>query len=201
MSDEERKAIQKRAGIAGGIGGAAMGVLAGLWSSETISTSTLGALVIVPLVLFFIVGRNIILLRQRVTIASAIWRYNRDFLASTLGYVVALSLAIYLWNNVEGARQFAWALALLPIAPTFAMIFFMGRYLNEETDEFLRHRAVMSSMVGLGFVLVLGTAWGFMETFGAVPHVWAWWVVPCWAIGLGLGQAYFGMRDNREEAV
>lgn len=191
--------LKRRAGIAGGIGGAAWGILSGLWASGTISTSTLGALLIVPLVLFFIAGRNIILLRKDGSFSSAIWRYSRDFLASTLAYVIALSVAVYLWNNVDSIRQFAWALALLPIAPAFAMIYFMGRYLNEETDEFLRHRAAMSSLIGLGLVLILGTFWGFMETFGVVPNIWAWWVVPVWAIGLGLGQAWFGLRDNREQ--
>ena len=192
--------LKRRAGIAGGIGGAASGLLAGLWASGMISTPILGGLLIVPLVLFFFVGRSIILLRKDEAIANAVWRYNRDFLASTLIYVAALSAAVFLWNNVEGARQFAWALALLPIAPTFAMIYFMGRYLNEERDEFLRHRAAMSSLIGLGLVLLLGTFWGFMETFGVVPNIWAWWVVPAWAIGLGLGQAWFGLRDNREES-
>ena len=200
MSDEHRKRMQRRIGIGGGLGGAAWGLLYGLWSTGLISTSVFGVLLIVPVGLFFVVTRNLALLGKSGAVARPIWRYNRDFLCAMAAYVAAMFVAIGLWNSDSGAREFAWAIALLPMLPTFAMIYVMGRYLTEETDEFQRHRVIMSAIVGLGFVLVLGTGWGFLETFSVVPNIWAWWVVPGWAIGLGLGQAWFGLRDERHDA-
>ena len=79
------------------------------------------------------------------------------------------------------------------------MIIIMARYLMEETDEYLRHRASFSSLIGLGVVLVLGTVWGFLETFGLVPHIWAWWVMPAWAIGLGIGQGVLSLSEKSGE--
>jgi len=80
--------------------------------------------------------------------------------------------------------------------PIYAMIWAMARYLVEEDDEFLRHRAIMASLFGLGLVLAAGSFWGFLETFGVVPHVDAWWTFPAWAIGMGIAQCWMSWRDR-----
>lgn len=123
-------------------------------------------------------------------------RYNRRVLFASFGYVLGLGIAISIWNRYEVTGGAAIALALLPSLPTFGMIWAMGRYLVEETDEYLRHRAIMAAVLSLGLVLALGIFWGFLEMFEVVPHVWAWWVLPVWAIGLGLAQFWMMVRDR-----
>jgi hypothetical protein len=130
----------------------------------------------------------------------AINRYNLRMMAASLAYVAGLLIAVWVFNRFQPEPSIVFAISLLPTVPALAMIFFMFRYIVEETDEYLRHRASLASLIGLGLVLGLGTIWGFMETFGLVPHVWAWWVVPAWAIGLGIGQAILGRRENEENA-
>jgi len=133
--------------------------------------------------------------------SAALMRYNHRLLATVLAYVVGLMVAVSLYDR--GGLEPIWAAAvtLLPTLPALAMIVVMGRYLIEETDEYLRHRASLSAIIGLGCVLVLGTIWGFLETFGVVPHVWAWWVVPVWAVGLGIGQAILSARYNTDDEL
>lgn len=131
--------------------------------------------------------------------SPALARYNTRFLLATFGYVVGMFAAMAIYNAGMPAGPLAYAVSLLPTLPALAMIFVMGRYLVEETDEYLRHRASLSAIIGLGLVLVLGTVWGFLETFGLVLHVWAWWVVPAWAIGLGLGQSLLSRAENARE--
>ena len=82
------------------------------------------------------------------------------------------------------------------------MIYVMARYLREEQDEYLRHRAVNASLVGLACVLGVGSFWGFLETFELVAHVPGWWSVPVWAIGMGAAQAWMaiGNRPEGEDA-
>lgn len=123
-------------------------------------------------------------------------RYNRRVLFSSFGYVLGLGIAISIWNAYEVGRVTAFALALLPTLPTFYMIWAMGRYLVEETDEYLRYRTVRAAIMSLGMVLVIGIFWGFLETFEVVPHVWAWWVLPVWAVGLGLAQLWMKVRGE-----
>ena len=123
-------------------------------------------------------------------------RYNRRFLAASFGYVLGLGIAIALWNTYEPSGPVVFAIALLPTIPTFAMIWAMGRYLVEETDEYLRYRTVRAALMSLGMVLAIGIFWGFLEMFKLVPHIWAWWVLPVWAIGLGLAQLWMKVRGE-----
>ncbi|WP_374407555.1 hypothetical protein [Pelagerythrobacter sp.] len=142
------------------------------------------------------------LAHQRATgqLSPAMSRYTRRFLVGTFGYVLGLGIAIWLHDRgvVSGGGTFA--IALLPVLPIFGMIWAMARYMIEEDDEFLRHRAAMASLFGLGVVLAVGSFWGFLQTFGVTPHVDAWWVFPVWAIGMGAAQCWMAWRDRRLES-
>ncbi|WP_271079421.1 hypothetical protein [Aurantiacibacter sp. MUD61] len=145
-----------------------------------------------------LIGLNMILLipmvraaskaqEQKGAVSKAMRSYNQRFLGFSLAYMVVMLVSGTIAGELADGSPGMWVLAILPMFPVFGMIWTMFRYLQEETDEYLRLRAVNASLVGLGLVLVLGTGWGFLETFGLVPHVWAWWVFPTWAIGLGIG--------------
>lgn len=136
--------------------------------------------------------------RQRATgyASPAIVRYNRRFLFASFGYMIGLGLAVTINDRVELGQGETILIALLPIVPIFGMIWTMARYIMEEQDEYLRHRAVMASLFGLGVVLTFGTFWGFLETFGVVPHIWAWWTFPAWAMGMGLAQCGMSIRNR-----
>jgi len=123
-------------------------------------------------------------------VSPALRRYNARALASMALYGVAMIGAGNLHDSVAEGSPLMWLLALVPVAPVIGLIWAMYRYYHEETDEFLRHRQVTGALVGLMLVLVAGTVWGFLEMFGLVGHVWNWWVVPVWAIGLGLGTCW-----------
>jgi hypothetical protein len=126
----------------------------------------------------------------------AIVRYTKGIAATSLLYVLGLGLAITLDRRVEISGATAFLVALLPAVPILGMVWVMGRYLHEEQDEYLRYRAMIASLIGLGLVLSVGSFWGFLETFELVPHVPGWWAVPIWAIGMGLGQAWLALRDR-----
>ena len=127
---------------------------------------------------------------------TAIIRYNRRMLAASFGYVLGLGIAVALFNTAALPRSAVFAIALLPTVPTFVMIWAMARYLIEETDEYLRHRSVQAALVSLGLMLAVGIFWGFLETFELVPHVPSWWVLPVWAIGLGVAQLWMWARER-----
>jgi hypothetical protein len=133
---------------------------------------------------------------QRECANPVIIRYNRRMMAASLGYVLGLGIAIALWNNYDLSGPVVFAIALLPTLPTFAMIWAMGRYLVEEQDEYLRYRTVRAALMSLGMVLALGIFWGFLEMFELVPHIWAWWVLPVWSVGLGLAQLWMKVRGE-----
>ncbi|MEX0342597.1 MAG: hypothetical protein AB3N06_08420 [Erythrobacter sp.] len=127
---------------------------------------------------------------------GAMARYNRRVLICTFGYVLGLGIAVTLWNEYELTDPVVFAISLLPTLPTFGIIWAMARYLAEEQDEYLRHRTIMAALVALGFVLAVGIFYGFLEMFELVPHIWAWWVLPVWAVALGLTQFWHKVRGS-----
>lgn len=182
---------QGRAGLWGGLAVGTAGAVLGLRLSGAIDSTTGYLLALVPVALMFVyyraaqrAGRG----HDGAGVSSAVRRYLRGMMASALAYMLGLGVALWVWRNLEPSQAVTWLLAMLPILPIFWMIYVMGRYVAEETDEYLRHRAIMASLVGLGFVLAIGSFWGFLETFELVPHVPGWWAVPIWAVGMALGQ-------------
>ncbi|GAB5348598.1 hypothetical protein [Alteriqipengyuania sp. 357] len=130
--------------------------------------------------------------------SPAMVRYNRRAMFGSFGYVLGLGIALSIWNRYDQSlsQPVTVLLALLPTLPTFVMIWAMGRYLVEETDEYLRYRTVLAALMSLGMVLAIGIFYGFLETFGLVPHVWAWWVLPVWAVGLGISHLILRVRGR-----
>ncbi|MBH5321078.1 hypothetical protein [Aurantiacibacter sediminis] len=183
-------AVQKKPkpGLWAGLFAANLGIIAALFITGALEAPT-------PYILFAL---NFLLLipmikagKQAQEESGAMTRamrdYNRRFLVASALYAATMLGAGGLTNVIPQESPAMWLLAIAPMLPAFGMIWAITRYLREETDEYQRYKAVRASMVGLGFVLVLGTGWGFLETFGLVPHIWAWWVFPAWAMGLALG--------------
>lgn len=180
-----------------GLALAVFGALIGLYLSDAINKTTTLILLAIPIFMMVLYVRA--LQRQPRTSACASpanIRYTRGIAAASAAYLLGLGTALSVWRNYDPSTALTWLLAMLPIAPIFWMIYVMGRYIAEETDEYLRHRAVLASLVGLGFVLAIGSFWGFLETFELVPHVPGWWAVPIWAVGMGLGQGWLTLRDR-----
>jgi hypothetical protein len=128
--------------------------------------------------------------------SPAMQRYNRRALIFAFGYMAALFAAIGATDMFKPQGAVAWVLAILPSLPIAYMVYAMGRYLTEEDDEYLRMKAASAALIATGLLLVVATTWGFLESFGLVPHQPGWWAVPVWAVGLGLGQLVMKARES-----
>ena len=72
----------------------------------------------------------------------------------------------------------------------------MGRYIVEETDEFLRQRAILAAMGGLGALLSVASVWGILAEFDLVPQSEGWMAVPVWALGMAASFFFMRSRDS-----
>ena len=184
---------QRRPGLWIGLFLALSAVIAVLKVSDAINPATAFILFAAATGLLIPYARS---LANKPGTGRAVARYSKGIAVTSLLYVLGLGLAITLDRRMELAGAAAFMVALMPVAPILGMVWVMGRYLHEERDEYLRHRAMIASLIGLGLVLSVGSFWGFLETFGLVPHVPGWWAVPIWAIGMRLGQAWLAWRDK-----
>ncbi len=114
-------------------------------------------------------------------------RYNWRVLGLSLAYAGALIGVSLVFRDSQPTGPVAFALALLPALPLIGIFLAMGRYLIEEQDEYLRSIVVRQSLVASGFMLIVTTCWGFLQSFGQLPHADFYWAAILWFGGLGLG--------------
>jgi cytochrome bd-type quinol oxidase subunit 2 len=117
--------------------------------------------------------------------AARLYR-RRQSIAITV-YVVLLFGVIWAKLGLSLSGPAAYAIAVLPCLPLVAVVAAMGLYLREERDEFERMVQVESALWATGVVLVLSTAWGFIEMLASAPHVPSWVWFPLWSVSLGFG--------------
>jgi hypothetical protein len=120
----------------------------------------------------------------------AIHRYYRRVILLTVIYVALLIATIYLFLRSPPHGPIAYVAALLPAMPLSGTFLVLGRYMAEETDEYLRMLMIRQSLIATGFMLSVATAWGFLEGFGLVPHVVAYYASALWFVGLWIGWGY-----------
>ena len=197
MTGADKPSLRQRPAFYGGLMLAAFAVVAGLRIGDAINGATGFILMAAAMLLLIpLVWTSMAKQRRSGVLSPAVTRYTRRFLIASFAYVLGLGIAVRLNAQMELDGVVAFGVALLPVIPILGMVWTMGRYLVEETDEYLRYRAMIANIVGLGAVLSIGSFWGFLETFDIVPHVPGWWAVPIWAIGLGVGQCGMALRDR-----
>ena len=114
--------------------------------------------------------------------------YNGRILFWSFAYVFLLFGAIWIYQQYKPDGLLSFVIALLPAIPIIWTITTIGRYIGEETDEYVRHRQIQAGIFATGTLLVIATIWGFLDLFGIVPGMGGYMAVPIWAIGLALGQ-------------
>lgn len=119
--------------------------------------------------------------------SPAMRRYNARVIGLSLAYVGALFGVVFLFRASDPSGPAAWGLALLPALPLVGIVIAMGRYLIEEGDEYLRAVETRKSLIATGFMLIVTSCWGFLQTFGQLPHVDLYWAAIIWFAGLGVG--------------
>jgi hypothetical protein len=119
--------------------------------------------------------------------SRAIRRYNSTVIILCLLYAVFLMIAIYAFNHQLVSGPLAVVVAILPALPIIGVFAAMGRYLVEETDEYIRMLTARQSFYATGFALSVATIWGFLESFEIVGHVESFYIAVLWFGGLGVG--------------
>jgi hypothetical protein len=114
-------------------------------------------------------------------------RYNRRVIQLSLLYALTLLGAVYLFKHQQVSGAGAWIVAILPALSIIAIFVAIGAYIVEESDEYLRALVIRQTLYASGFMLGLTTLWGFLESFGLVGHVEAYYTAILWFAGFGLG--------------
>ena len=117
-------------------------------------------------------------------------RYVLRIFVSMASYTLTLLVAIRLVRDGGMTGPAAWMLALLPGLSVAGVFWAVGRLLVEEQDEYQRMLLVRQTLVATGFTLTVVTIYGFLENFGLVHHIDAFYVSILWFMGLAVGAIY-----------
>ena len=114
-------------------------------------------------------------------------RYNWRVIWLSLAYAILLIAAVYGFKHKLIPHALTYPVAILPALPIIGLFAAMGRYLVEETDEYVRMLMVRQMLWAMGFALSCATIWGFLESFDLTGHLDGYYVVIAWYFGLGVG--------------
>lgn len=121
--------------------------------------------------------------------------YARRFAPFMVLYVFAVA-AISGWLGFSPDFD-GWAgaaLAASPALPIGGVIWAMGRYLDEQQDEFLRLKQVRSILLAVGFTMFVCTAWGFASQYAGLWALPLYMVFPMFCFAWGAASAYVAWR-------
>lgn len=118
---------------------------------------------------------------------SAQRRYTIRVTVLMIGYVILLFAANWLFEHGYANGAAAWLIAILPALPIIGVVVAVGRLIVELQDEYVRMLFIRQTLIATGFMLAVATAWGFLEDFGLLPHLPAYYAAILWFAGLGVG--------------
>lgn len=125
-------------------------------------------------------------------------RYIKSLVVLIIAYGFTLFGVSTFFANHPGVQHLvAYVLGVLPALPLIFVFVAIGRFLHDEPDEYRRLLLTRQALVATGFMLSVATVWGFLENFGLVPHVYAYYGAVLWFGGLGLGSGVNALLEPR----
>lgn len=115
-------------------------------------------------------------------------RYVKRFMPVMAVYVVMVLGVSWAFNTRALTGPVAWALAAAPALPLLGIIWAMGMYLREETDEFQRSVLIESILWGLGLTMAGLSVWGFLEIYVDAPKLPTFLAFPLFCCAMGIAQ-------------
>lgn len=113
-------------------------------------------------------------------------RHSRRVILFSLLYAAFLIPTVYSIKHDLVAGPWRMVLALIPALPLVAMFGSYGRYLSEETDEYVRMVVVRQILSATMIAMVCAVVWGFLSDLGGAPTIPTYWIAFVWVAAQGL---------------
>jgi hypothetical protein len=123
--------------------------------------------------------------KQASNLTPAQRAHTRRVLWLLLVYVLVLPPLVWLRCTRHISDAGLIVMAITGSLPVLGMIASWGRYLSDEQDEY--HQALTLRRIAIATNATMGVAvvWGFLQAFGVMPLVEAYWVPFVWVISQG----------------
>ena len=100
--------------------------------------------------------------------------------------LLILELMLYMLRHGDVAGPWRVVLALLPAVPLVYMFASYTRYLNEETDEYIRMLVIRNFITATTVAMICAVVWGFLTDLGGAPPIATYWIAVVWIVTQGV---------------
>lgn len=123
-------------------------------------------------------------------------QYQRHTLLWMVAYVVVLVCSVWFVKHDGRERFFLYFWSVVPAIPVMAVIWGVGRYLREETDEFLRLQTMRAILVGAGTLLATIVVNDFLRAFAHAEALPPFVTYLIFMASMGITQAVQKFRNR-----
>jgi hypothetical protein len=116
-----------------------------------------------------------------------------------VAYALILPPLVWVRANTAVAGFIPTLMAIAASIPVLGIFASWGRYVSDERDEY--HQALALKRIAVATNATMGAAvvWGFLQAFGAMPLVEAYWIPFVWVVIQGMfGCVEYFSRKNGE---
>jgi len=103
-----------------------------------------------------------------------------------LAYAIILPPLVWYQAHNHVSHTVSVVMAIVASLPLLGIFASWGRYLSDEHDEY--HQAITLRRNAIATNATMGAAivWGFLQAFGVMPLVEAYWIPTVWVLMLGV---------------
>jgi undecaprenyl pyrophosphate phosphatase UppP len=106
-------------------------------------------------------------------------------------YLIILPPLVWLRAHRHVSDILAIAMAIVASLPVLGIFASWGRYLSEETDEYHHMLVMRRNAIATNATMGAAAVWGFLQAFGVMPLVEAYWIPVVWVVAQGCAPLFF----------
>jgi hypothetical protein len=108
-----------------------------------------------------------------------------------VAYVIILPPLVWIRGHETVSTLTALAMAIVASLPVLGIFASWGRYLSEETDEYHHMLVMRRNAIATNATMGAAAVWGFLQAFGVMPLVEAYWIPVVWVVAQGCAPLFF----------
>jgi len=117
--------------------------------------------------------------------------HTRRVLWLLLVYVIVLPPLVWLRATHAIGHALATVMAIAAALPVMGIFASWGRYLSDEKDEYHHAQVLRRNAIATNVTMGAAAVWGFLQAFGVMPLVEAYWIPVVWIAAQGCAPLFF----------
>lgn len=106
-------------------------------------------------------------------------------------YAVVLPPLVWIRAHHQVSTVAAVLMAVVASLPVLGIFASWGRYLSDETDEYHHMLVMRRNAIATNATMGAASVWGFLQAFGVMPLVEAYWIPVVWVAAQGCAPLFF----------